>query len=123
MTLSVSTQVNPIATRLVVQTSATSTADTNVLGSAGVVYTVDVDNTANVAASYVKLYDNAAPTVGTTPPDMVVLVPASQRRQVVVPEGVSFSTALSFACVTVGGTEGTVDPASDVIVRILASVV
>lgn len=122
MALSVSTQVNPIATRLVEQTSASAAANTNVVGAPCTIFTVDVDNTANVAASYVKLYDNAAPTVGTTNPDIVVLVPAGERRQYVVPEGVAFANALSFACVTVGGTQGTVSPSSAVIVRILASV-
>jgi hypothetical protein len=122
MALSVSTQVNPIATRLIEQTSANSTSNNNVCGASCTIYTVDVDNTANVAASYVKLYDNAAPVVGTTNPDIVVVVPAGDRRQYVIPEGVDFSTALSFCCVTVGGTQGTISPASAVIVRILASV-
>lgn len=122
MTLSVSTQVNPIATRLVEQTAASASANTNVVGAPCVVYTVDVDNAANVAAAYVKLYDSAAPTVGTTNPDVVVYVPAGLRRQYVVPEGVAFASALSFACVTAGGTPGTASPANPVIVRILASV-
>jgi len=50
------------------------------------------------------------------------LLPAGERRQYVVPEGVAFSAALSFACVTAGGTPGTVSPANPVIVRILASI-
>jgi hypothetical protein len=122
MALSVSTHVNPIATGLIEQTSATATANNNVVGAACTIFTVDVDNTANVASSYVKLYDNAAPTVGTTNPDIVVVVPAGDRRQYVIPEGVSFATALSFCCVTVGGTQGTISPSSAVVVRILASV-
>ena len=122
MALSVSTQVNPIATRLVEQTAAGASANTNVVGAPCTLYTVDVDNTANVAAVYVKLYDSAAPTVGTTNPDVVLLLPAGERRQYVMPEGVAFATALSFACVTAGGTPGTVSPSSPVIVRILASI-
>lgn len=122
MALSVSTQVNPIATRLVEQTAAGASANTNVVGAPCTLYTVDVDNTANVAAVYVKLYDSAAPTVGTTNPDVVLLLPAGERRQYVMPEGVAFATALSFACVTAGGTPGTVSPTNPVIVRILASI-
>jgi len=122
MALSVSTQVNPIATRLILQTSATAASNNDVVGAPCTLYTVDVDNTANAANSYVKLYNNASPTVGTTSPDLVVFANAGERRQFVIPEGVSFATALSFACVTVGGTAGTVSPSLPVIVRILASV-
>lgn len=119
--LSVSTQVNPVATRLIQDTSAAATARTNVVGAPCSVFTVDVDNTANVAPSYVKLYNDASPTIGVTRPDMVCMVPASQRRSYAIPEGISFSTALSFACVQTGGTEGTLSPVSPVVVRILAS--
>jgi hypothetical protein len=122
MALSVSTQVNPIATRLILQTSATATPDNNVCGAACTIFTVDADNTNNVAASYVKLYNATAPVVGSTRPDIIFYVPAGERRQMVIPEGVLFATGLSFCCATVGGTEGTVSPTSAVIVRILASI-
>jgi len=122
MTLSVSTQVNPIATRLVLQTSATAASNNDVIGAPCTLYTVDADNTANASACYVKAYNNASPTVGTTNPDVVCLVPAGERRQYVIPEGVSFTVALSFACVTTGGSPGTVSPTLPVIVRILAAV-
>lgn len=117
MTLSVSTQVSPIATKLVVQTAAGATADSNVLGAAGAIYFIDVDNTANAAASYLKIYDAAAPVVGTTPPDIIVRVKAGQRRSLVIPEGLSV-TVLSMACVTAGGTAGTTAPTSPVVVRL-----
>ena len=122
MALSVSTQVNPIATRLILQTTATAASNNDVVGAPCTLYTVDVDNTANAASSYVKLYNNASPTVGTTSPDLIVFVTSGERRQFVIPEGLAFGASLSFACVTVGGTAGTVSPSSPVIVRILASV-
>ena len=85
---------------------------------------LDVDNTANVAQDvYVKLYDHAGPTVGTTAPDLVFLVKQGVRRQLGLPEGVLFATAISLATVTAGGTAGTTSPGSSVIVRILASTI
>ncbi|MDD5707169.1 MAG: hypothetical protein PHR35_14695 [Kiritimatiellae bacterium] len=117
MALTISTQVNPIATKLIVQTSATATPDNNMLGMAGTVYMIEVDNTANAASSYLKFYDNGAPTVGTTVPDFVVRVKAGQRRPMVIPEGLDF-TILSMACVTTGGTAGATSPASPVVVRL-----
>ena len=122
MALSVSTQASPVATRLVVQTSATATADNNITNATGSVYMVDIDNTANAGqAVYVKLYDNASPTVGTTAPDIVCLATQGIRRQYVMPEGVAFGTAISMCCVTAGGTAGTTSPSSAVIVRLLTS--
>lgn len=120
MTLSVSTQVSPVGSKLIVQTSASSVPDNNVTGTSGSIYMIDIDNTANVAASYLKIYDDASPTVGSSAPDSILKIAGSQRRQWVITEGADFSQ-LSFACVTTGGTAGTADPASPVVVRIVTS--
>ena len=120
MALSVSTQVSPVGSKLVVETSAGATADNNVLGTAGVIYMIDVDNASNGAASYLKVYDNAAPVVGTTPPDLIVRVAAGVRRSLVVPEGMAYA-AVSFACVTAGGTAGTTAPTAAVTVRMVCA--
>jgi hypothetical protein len=117
MALTISTQVSPVATKLIVQTSATKTPDNDVLGTSGKVYMVDVDNAANAAASFLKLYDDGNPTVGTTVPAFVLRVPAGQRRALVVPEGMDY-TVLSMACVTTGGTAGTTSPTNPVAVRL-----
>ena len=122
MALSVSTQVNPVAGKLIVQSTATGTADNNVTGAAATLYMVDVDNSLNGGeVAYLKLYNDAAPVVGTTAPDMVIMLPAATRRTVAFPEGLAFATALSMACVTTGGTSGTTDLGSAVVVRILSS--
>jgi hypothetical protein len=121
MSLSVSTQVNPVGTKLIVETSAGATPDNNVTGAAGTLYTVEVDNSGNPAdQACVKIYDSAAPVVGTTPPEFCVRVKPNQRRSIVIPEGWDF-TALSFACVTAPGTAGQAAPANPVIVRMVAS--
>lgn len=123
MALSVSSQVSPIATKLILQTESTSTADNDVLNAPGTVYIIDVDNVLNGAQDvYFKLWDHAGPTVGTTAPDMVCLVRAGVRRQLAVTEGVAFAVAISMATVTTGGTSGTTSPGNAVTIRILASI-
>lgn len=119
--VTVTPQNNPVAARLVVNTDVDETSDDNMTGTTGSIYVVDVDNTANAAASFVKIYDAASPTVGTTAPDWVFKVPASVRRIFACTDGVAFATALSIACVTTGGTAGTTGPTSAVTVRILCS--
>jgi len=121
MTLSVSTQVNPIGTSLIIQDNATNVADNNITGAPATLYMIDIDNTV-AAASYVKLYNAVAPTVGTTDPDWIIMIPGLTRRAVAIPEGVLFSVGLSMACVTAGGTSGVLPPfGGSVVVRMLTS--
>lgn len=89
--------------------------------TSGKLHALVVDNTSNVAASYVKLYDAASGsvTVGTTAPDLVLKIPASVKRTIVFQEGLSYGTALTAACVTTGGTAGTTAPSSAVILEAL----
>jgi hypothetical protein len=95
-----------------------------VKASSAKVYYITIDNSANGAVSYVKLYNVASGsvTVGTTAPDEVIYVPGNSI--VTVPyytgaaPGKTFGTALSAACVTAGGTAGVTSPSSPVIVTI-----
>jgi hypothetical protein len=93
--------------------------------SSALLYSVFVDNSANVAATYVKLFNLAAGSVvvGTTAPDKIIYVPAGA----VITEffltgalvGVTFGTALSAFAVTTGGTAGSTSPSSSTIVTVL----
>lgn len=113
---------NPVGANIVTDTASNATAENDVRSGATTVYLVDVDNTANAAVSYTKLYDSASPTVGTTAPDFIFKVTASTRKVFVLDmSGVAFTTGLSFATVTAAGTAGTSSPSSSVIVRILTS--
>jgi hypothetical protein len=88
--------------------------------SSGTIYALDIDNTANAAVSYVKIWNTAqgSVTVGTTAPDFIFMVPASSRTPWIIPAGVALGTAITVACVTTAGTAGTTSPTSDVIVRL-----
>lgn len=121
MTLSVTPQASPLAGRLVAETVAGVAPDNNVLGGAGSLFAIDVDNSANVAPVYLKLFDNAAPVVGTTPADFVFKVPASARRFLASTEGLPFTTALSFACVGGADQANVIAPTNPVIVRLVTS--
>lgn len=120
MTLSVSTQVSPIGSKLIAETYAGATPSNNVTGSSGALFMVDIDNALNSVSSYLKVYDSASPVVGTTPPDLIFAVGPSIRRSFVLPEGWAF-TNLSFACVTAGGTAGSSSPASAVLVWLVTT--
>lgn len=109
------------ALRVLVDTDCDATAELNVNDGAATVITIEIDNTLNGAISYFKAWNNANPVVGTTAPDLILRVNASVTRTFVFPAGLSFVTALSYACVTAAGTAGTTNPVSNVTVRIVLS--
>ena len=122
MALTKTTVRSSPGSRYIGQTEASATADNAVAGTSGTLLQADIDNTGNLSAVYLKLYNHASPTVGTTAPEWVFRCPAQVRRIFSCVPGSTFATNLSMACVTNGGTAGTVSPANPVIVRLLLNV-
>lgn len=111
-----------LSASIILDSTSNATSENDVRNGATTVYIVDVDNSANAAVTYTKLYNSTGPTIGTTAPDVILMTPASVRKVFILDmSGVAFSTGLSFASVTAGGTAGTSNPSSSVIVRILTS--
>jgi hypothetical protein len=109
-------------------------ADNDVRAGATTVYYVLANNADAVAKAFLKFYDHAAPTVGTTAPDFCFELELSgglNSGQVAFPlnppNGVTFSTGLSFCAVkNVGaadgpGTSGSTAPDSAVGVTIICT--
>ena len=105
-----------------VQTSATTTTDT-LKASGGTLFKVEINNTANSSAVYLKLYNNVggAVTGDGTDPNYVFKCPASSTKVYSCPKGTAFANALYARCVTTGGTAGTGNATSPVVYRILFS--
>jgi hypothetical protein len=88
---------------------------------AGTAVTLDgvlINNTTNTHKVYVKIYNNASPSVGTTAPDCVLVAGPSSTVSYTFSFGISFSN-FSFACVKEAGTAGVSNPDNDVIVSCL----
>lgn len=81
-------------------TALTNTAQT-IKGSAGQLGGWYIYNP-NSAATYVIIYNNAGPTVGTTNPQMVLCIPALGGANVEFVNGISFATAITAAATTTG---------------------
>lgn len=92
-----------------------------VKGSSGVLYTLELDNTANGSATYFKLFNVAAGSVllGTTDPDLTILVPASVKITMVFPDGLTFGTAIALASVTGKASSSNTAPSSAFIVKMV----
>jgi hypothetical protein len=116
------TQVNVSSpsNEIIFSDTAISNAVDAVKASSAKLFWLTVDNTLNVAASYLKLYNVASGsvTVGTTAPDMIIYCPPSVITYVNfgtgVAPGITFGTALTAACVTTAGTAGNTGPSSNV---------
>lgn len=96
-----------------------ATSDSDVGPGAQRLYLMQVDNTGNAAQKvYLKIYNSAGPTIGTTAPDIIIPIPGGSIQKVAVPEGISFGTGISMACVTGAGTAGVTGPTNPVIVAL-----
>ena len=128
MAVTLSNVANPLGTLLVTDTNATGTAEENVTGGTGTIYSVQIDNTLNTSSVYLKIADNAM--AGTTSqdqaPNWVYYAPAGQTVTYACPGGSAFGTALSFWATTVkasytGQALTQSDPTNAVTVKILTS--
>jgi len=78
--------------------SAATTNATLVKATAGIVYTIQANNT-TASAKYLRLYNlTTAPTVGTSTPVMVITIPASSSIDLAIGAvGLKFATGISYA--------------------------
>ena len=107
--------------KLVYQGTATATADTDVTAAAASVYVVDIDNTLNSTPVYLKLYDTASVTTGTTAIVGCYKGEPSSRTIYHITAGIAFGTALSFACTKEAGSAGSTSPTNSVVVRLIVT--
>ena len=113
-----------LAYKIVKQTITNSTANVDVTSEPGSLYCIKIANgSASTAYTKVTLAE-AAPTVGTTPPDMMIRVNSGATTKWEIPAGLPF-TKLSFWCVTgptdADTTSPTLSNAAGVTVTLLAS--
>jgi hypothetical protein len=123
MSVTVTTQHNPLAARIVQDTSADKTAQDNTTQAAGTLYMVEIDNT-NASGSevvYFKLVAATSCTPGTTAPTMVFYCPNGAKRSYVFPEGIAFSNGFSHWCVTGAAQSDDTNPTNPPAVRYVTS--
>ncbi len=122
MALSSTPFAGPFTTQLIQQTAANASPNNNVRGAPTDVFLLRVDNSANPSQDvYLLMYDNVAPTVGTTPPDLIIPVEGGIVLETAWLTGVGFEVGLSFACTQAGGLGGTSSPTNPVIAEIACS--
>ena len=121
MAVTVTNQSNPLASKLVQDTSVSNSAVDNTTGSSGTLYMVEIDNTGLAAIVYFKLADATSATAGTTAATIVLKCPASVKRSYAFPEGIAFSSGFSHWCVTAADESSTAAPGTPPTVRYVTS--
>jgi len=132
------TIVSNLYTKKVTDLDLDSTAEQIDTG-AKTLFGVTLDNSQNVAVSYAKFYNSAAPTVGTTSPELVCRIAAGALVDIILSDDGSgsadgwtgaagsqvstpqFGTALSVAGVTTGGVAGSTPPANDFMANVFTN--
>ena len=102
--------------------AALSNTGKTVKASSATIYGAKIDCSANTGEKvYVKFYNSASPTVGTTAARMVLSCPAGSTRNYMFPRSLgSFDTAVVVAAVReAGGGAGATAPSGTVAVKVL----
>ena len=90
------------------QTAITTAPDKNILtNTTGTIYSIHVDGTSGGGSTnFLKVYDTADVTHGTTLPIFCVPCTNGNRVRIYSKQGITISTALSVAASTGAGTAG-----------------
>ena len=110
----------PFGANVFVDSDADETASDAITGGAKTVYVVDINNT-SAEKVYTKLYNNAAPSVGSTAVDGLFPCAAGSTIAYAIPDGLNYDTNVSVACVQEAGDAGTTGPSSVVTVKLLTN--
>jgi len=102
----------PVLTGATLLTDSSVAAVVVVKASSGVIYELELDNTANAAATYLRLYNATSATLGSTQYDGLVYVPASTKITVVITSGVTYGTGICYAATTSATLATTTAPTS-----------
>ena len=102
--------------KLITINAANATAHNDIFGATGSVFEVEINATLNSGEDvFLRIYDDASPTVGTTDAEMVLPGIAGQKTWYGFPRGIPFDTAVSVSVTkTAGGTSGNDDPSGEV---------
>jgi len=84
--------------------TSTVAADNNLVGSNATIMVLDVTNNHASAKGWLKIYDSAAPVVGTDAPDIAIPIAGAQRQVVTIAEGITSTNAISWVFSNAAGT-------------------
>ncbi len=109
----------PLLAGATLLTDTAAAAVVVVKASSGVIYELELDNTANAAVTYLRLYNATSATIGSTQYDGLYIVPASVKITVVLPAGVTYGTGICYAATTSATLATTTAPSSSFAIKMV----
>jgi len=118
------TSITALGGNLIIDFDADSSVEGHVTGnSSGVLYVVEVDNTANATTSaYLRIKDaQSAGAAGTLVPTWMFVAAPGSKASYTFPDGQPYGTGLTLWCTSGNAVDNSTSPADAVIVRLIAS--
>jgi hypothetical protein len=106
---------------IVKHTDLAQDAAIDVFDGAKSVHAISINNTQNANVSYFKAYNAGAVDPASNVPNLKIAVPASVTLDIVIADGLSFTTAFSMRCVTGTTDTDNTAPTADVIAIVTGS--
>jgi len=103
---------------LVSETTANSVVVSNATGASGRWHSIDIEN-GNSSQVFLRIWDDAAPTNGTTLPDWIIPVAGNAHTLITSTTGEPFENGISFTATSSQAHSGTTAPGSAVVVRVV----
>tara|TARA_R100000234_G_C4961485_1_gene161987 strand:+ start:576 stop:950 length:375 start_codon:yes stop_codon:yes gene_type:complete len=91
-----------------IMTSDTDVDDTvriDITQQPSTIHFIEVINGISSTAIWLKLFDTTEVTLGTTQPVFIMKVAASATEQLVIPDGMAFASAISYAATNTSGDQ------------------
>jgi hypothetical protein len=124
MAFTKTTEITKFGGSLIIDFDADSSVEAHVTGNtSGILYLVEVDNTANASTSaYLRIKDaQSAGSAGTLVPWWLFKAGPGAKASYLLSEGHAYSTGLTLWCTSANTAEDTTSPASAVIVKLIAT--
>tara|TARA_R100000388_G_C7130028_1_gene104982 strand:- start:108 stop:482 length:375 start_codon:yes stop_codon:yes gene_type:complete len=100
MAAEITSLLNPLGTRVLRDTAVTNSAVNGFTNASSTIYAIEFDNTMNSSVTYLKMYENASPTIGTTAPSFILKAAASTKEYFSMPTGMDHNTAITYLATT-----------------------
>ncbi len=120
MALTTTTYSIPLTYKVTTDTALTNAAVLNLTGTGGSIYHIEIVN-GNAHHVYVKMFNSADVTVGTTIPYAIFRARNNETLSVEIPTGLNFGSAISMVCTQTAGVPGTTAPSAAITVRLMTT--
>jgi len=105
MAISLSTLSSQFIDIIAADTDTDAIVRADITQSPGSLYYIKVINGISATSIFLKLYDNTTATLGTTEPVFIIKVAASATRYCVIPDGMAFSSGITYAVTDQNGNQ------------------